>query len=74
MGLIINIVDHFFSIFYLLKSKMSMSLDAIISNKFSFEGFINQIDCPLLFISDEGFIEAANDFAIKLLQLKPDQF
>ncbi|AAO90323.2 PAS domain-containing hybrid sensor histidine kinase/response regulator [Coxiella burnetii] len=74
MGLIINIVDHFFSIFYLLKSKMSMSLDAIISNKFSFEVFINQIDCPLLFISDEGFIEAANDFAIKLLQLKPDQF
>lgn len=49
-------------------------LDAFIENKRFFKIFINQINCPLIYLSATGSIEIANDFAIRLLELDPNHY
>ena len=49
-------------------------IDKLIKNKDLFKAFINQINCPLICISATGSIDIANDFALQLLQLDPQQY
>lgn len=49
-------------------------LDTLIKDRDFFEYLINQIDCPLVYLSGGNTIEVANAPAITLLQLNPHQY
>ena len=46
-----------------------MSLASMLKSEGSLDNLLNQIECPLIYLSHDGCIQEANAFVLKVMQL-----